>query len=91
MDRTIATALLQQELAAARARGYAALRNEVGNDVTREIVGPDGKEYQISLTVVWDKEENGPIRLIASIDDGGWRAFVPLTSGDLVDPETGPA
>jgi len=37
--------------------------------------------------VVWDAQENGPLRVIVSIDDGGWRAFAPLTGDDLISPE----
>jgi hypothetical protein len=34
-----------------------------------------------------DAQEDGPLRVIVSIDDGGWRAFVPLTADDLIYPE----
>jgi hypothetical protein len=88
MDRVVATELLQHELALARQRGYQQLAAEVGEDIQKQVIGPDGKEYQLSLLVIWDQEVNGAVRLIASIDDGGWRAFVPLTAGDLVYPDT---
>jgi hypothetical protein len=91
MDRIIATQLLQQELQRARERGYASLAANVGEETTREIVGPDGKQYQISVLVVWDRDENGTLRVIVSIDDGGWRAFKPLTADDLIHPDTNAA
>jgi hypothetical protein len=87
MDRTIATELLQQELALVRRRGYASLAAEVGEETTREIVGPDGKDYQISVLVVWDRDEKGPLRVIVSIDDGGLSAWKPLTIDDLIHPD----
>jgi hypothetical protein len=87
MDRTIASMLLERELAQARQRGYDGLKADVGQEVTKQVVGPDGKDYQVSVLVVWDAQENGPVRVIASIDDGGWRAFVPLTADDLIYPE----
>jgi hypothetical protein len=86
MDRIVATELLQQELGALRQRGYASLATDVGEEIVREIVGPDGKDYQISVLVVWDKNPNGALRIIASIDDGGWRALMPLTADDLIYP-----
>jgi hypothetical protein len=89
MDRAIATELLQQELARVRQRGYASLAADVGEETTREVVGPDGKDYQISVLLLWDSEKNGALKVIGSIDDGGWCAFVPLTLGDLIDPEAG--
>jgi hypothetical protein len=87
MDRTIARLLLEQELAQARQRGYGGLKADVGQEITKQIVGPDGKDYQISVLLVWDAQENGPLRVIVSIDDGSWRAFVPLTADDLIYPE----
>jgi hypothetical protein len=35
--------------------------------------------YQIELNVFWDSKPGGDLRIIGSIDDSGWRAFVPLT------------
>jgi hypothetical protein len=87
LDRAVATMLLEQELAQARQRGHGALKADVGEEVTKQIVGPDGKEYQMSLLIVWDDKENGALRVIASVDDGGWRAIAPLTADDLIYPE----
>ncbi|MFL4979380.1 MAG: hypothetical protein ACJ8FV_12955 [Xanthobacteraceae bacterium] len=87
MDRAIASMLLEQELAQARQRGYGGLKLDVCQEVTKQIVGPDGKDYQASVLVVWDAQENGPLRAIVSIGDSGWRAFAPLTGDDLISPE----
>lgn len=35
----------------------------------------------------WDDEPDGAIRVMASIDDGGWRAFVPLTEDFILAPD----
>ena len=43
--------------------------------------GPDGKEYQIEIGIFWDDTPNKDIRVIGSIDDGGIRAYFPLTRG----------
>jgi hypothetical protein len=83
--------LLQQELARVRQRGYASLAADVGEETAREIVGPDGKDYQISVLVVWDRDEKGALRVIVSIDDGGWSAWKPLTADDLNHPGTNAA
>jgi hypothetical protein len=58
MDRTIATEL-QRELALMRQRGYASLAANMGEEV-RQVTGHDGKDYQISVLLVWDREEGGP-------------------------------
>ena len=44
MDRAIASMLLEQEQA--RQRGYGRLKLDVGQEVTKQIVGPDGKDDQ---------------------------------------------
>ena len=88
MDRTVATRLLQQELAKVRQRGYRRLLAERGDEVVTQVVGPDGEEYTMSVQLFWDKEEHGPLRVIVSIDDGGLRAIVPLTIDDIVYPDT---
>jgi hypothetical protein len=67
--------------------GYGHLKVDVGQEVTKQVVGPDGKDDQMSVLVVWDAQENGPLRVIVSIDDDGWRAIVPLTPDDLIYPE----
>jgi len=36
--------------------------------------------------VFWDGRPGGDIRVLASIDDGGWRAFFPLTETLVVTP-----
>jgi len=32
---------------------------------------------------VWDADEGGDVRVISSVDDGRWRAFLPLISSIL--------
>jgi hypothetical protein len=44
-----------------------------------ELAGSSGAQYQLEITFHWDGPKGGDIRVIGSIDDGGWRAFLPLT------------
>lgn len=56
------------------------------NDTTQ---GRGRTEYQIELEVFWDspRKEEGDIRVIASIDDGGFlSSFRPLTAGFIMSP-----
>jgi len=39
--------------------------------------------YQIEITILWDSTPYEAIRIIGSIDDGGLRAFIPLTESVL--------
>lgn len=89
MNRQIAELLLGQEMAKARAMGYHKLRDLIdGEPIINEITGPDGKCYQLEVCVFWDNAKNGPIKLIGAVDDGGLRAFFPLSAGDLVYPDS---
>jgi hypothetical protein len=49
-----------------------------------------GVEYQVELTVLWDHKPNAAIRILGSIDDGGLRAFFPLSDSRLVMPKASP-
>lgn len=40
---------------------------------------PNGKEYQVEINASWDDETNENILVFLSIDNGGWRAYFPVT------------
>jgi hypothetical protein len=48
--------------------------------------GPSGTEFQVEVQAFWDDRPGEDLRVMVSIDDGGWRAFVPLTDGFIVRP-----
>ena len=52
-----------------------------------QAAGPSGASYQVDIQVRWDDEPNGDIRVLAGIDDGGWRAFAPLTEDFILGPD----
>jgi len=35
----------------------------------------------------WDSLPDGNLRIMASIDDGGWRALLPLTESLIMKPD----
>ncbi len=49
--------------------------------------GDSGTDYQLELSILWDRHPNGSIRIVGSIDDGGLGAFLPLTDSRLMKPE----
>jgi hypothetical protein len=91
MNRAEASTILNRHLDELEAAGYAALAERVGENQAIQERSPSGIEYQLELTVVWDGKPGGDLRLIASIDDGGWRAFFPLTESRPVRPGPRPA
>ena len=87
MNRTEAIAILNHHLDSLEALGYAALARQIGEDQAFERRGDSGTDYQLELSILWDRHPNGSIRIVGSIDDGGLGAFLPLTDSRLMEPE----
>jgi len=87
MDTKIARQVLGQEIGILRTRSYDSLRDELlERPSAKEIVGPDGRKYQLEMQAFWDDKPGGNLRVIVSIDDGGWRAFFPLNDSFIISP-----
>ena len=87
MDKKRAKSILAKQLARYRNKTYADLGRLIGQLDIFEITQPDGVIYQIEIQVMWDDKPEGDIRVMGSIDDGGWRADVPLTDSFIMTPE----
>ena len=80
MDTNEAVTLLGDALDRFRVQSYEALVRRIDAEpVTTESVGRSGTSYQIECTFMWDDKPGGNIRVMASVDDGGWRSFAPIT------------
>ena len=87
MDKEEALSLLKDFLDWLESAGYETLSARVGENDALEVTGPSDRKYQIEYDILWDhKPPNGNLRIIGSVDDGGLRAFVPLTDSRLVSP-----
>jgi hypothetical protein len=87
MNRVEALSVLQSQLQPWRERSWTQLREEVGQSHRFEVMAESGTWYQGDVQVFWDDKPDGAIRVMASIDDGGWRAFVPLTADFILAPD----
>ena len=87
MDTQEARRLIEEQLAKYRTWGYTALLRLLQEQDTFELEGPTGTKYQVEIQAVWDDRKGGDLRVLGSIDDGGWRSFVPLTSDFIIGPE----
>ncbi len=88
MDKNEAKCLLAKELKGWRRRTYADLVSLVdGEATTGELLGESGAHYQFEIQVFWDDKPAEDIRVFGSIDDGGIRAFFPLTDGFIMSPD----
>jgi hypothetical protein len=51
----------------------------------RTVVAESGVQYQVEVQAFWDDPRHpGNLRVIIAIDDGGWRAFHPLSADFIV-------
>ena len=87
MDEQIVYALIDGWLEELKKRPYDDLVSFMGHPQTKEVTGGDGKNYQLEAEVFWDGKKGGDIRVIVAGDDGGWRAFKPLTSDFIMAPD----
>jgi len=88
MDTAAAQKVLDEWLARLRAVPYPELASRVGSVTTDEVARDSERTWQLEIEVSWDDEPDGDIRVMASIDDGGLRAFVPMT-GDFIKSPSG--
>ena len=86
MDKHEANQLLSEALAKYRAVSYSDLPARIGDATCTEVIGASGTSYQIEINWDWDDRPGGDIRVMGSIDDGGWRAFFPLCDSFIMAP-----
>lgn len=80
MTQEEAIRLLEQELEGFRREPYPDLAHRIdGGSLNYERLGPAGKRYQVEVLFLWDSRPGGNVRVMGSIDDGGWRALMPVT------------
>jgi hypothetical protein len=88
MNKEEAIRLLERELEVFRLEPYADLVRRIGTDpVVFERDGADSTRYQFEIEFFWDGPRGGDVRVIGSVDDGGWRAFVPITRSFIKAPD----
>ena len=80
MNQDEALRLLELELDTFRGVSYANLAARIDQGpIVSERTGQDGAVYQLEVQVLWDGPTGGDVRVMGSIDDGSWRALVPVT------------
>jgi hypothetical protein len=87
VDKKEARAILAEEIATLRTWSYDELAALINDPTGGEIIGPSGTRYQVELDAVWDDKKGGPVRVFAMVDDGGLRAFAPLSESFIIAPD----
>lgn len=86
MDKQEAKAILAVQLVNYRGRSYTELQKLLKSQDTFELTGDSGARYQLEFYAVWDVNPGGNLRVCGCIDDGGVRAFFPLTADFIAAP-----
>ncbi|MCM2326951.1 MAG: hypothetical protein NDI88_03580 [Lysobacter sp.] len=86
MDTVAAQKVLNEWLARLRAVPYPELASRVGSVTTDEVARDSERSWQLEVEVSWDDEPDGNVRVMVSIDDGGLRAFVPMSEDFIKSP-----
>lgn len=87
MDKKEAKRIIAEQLKKYRSKSYQELIQLIDAEpIVYEIMENNNIKYQIEIQVFWDDKPNGDIRVSGDIDDGGFRAFFPLTKDFIKDP-----
>jgi hypothetical protein len=88
MDREEARSVAQEQLAELRQATYAELVDRLlDKEEHAERLGASGARYSVESQAFWDDKQHGNLRVMVSIDDGGWRAFAPLSVDFIRAPD----
>jgi len=91
MNNAEAIQLLDTALDEFGRQSYADLVRRIERDpkaepVCFEPVGASSTRYQLEIDVFWDHSPGGAVRVMGSIDDGGfWRSVAPLTRWQAIN------
>jgi hypothetical protein len=88
MDRAEAFSVAEAELKELRRTTYSQLVERLlDKQESVERVGASGARYAVEIQAFWDDKPNGNLRVSTAVDDGGWRAFVPLVVDFIRAPD----
>jgi hypothetical protein len=87
MDKVEARQVLAGKIAELRRWSYTDLLRFFMEPEGLEVIGPSGTIYQLEIQALWDDKRSRHLRVLASTDDGGWRAFAPLCDDVIIAPD----
>jgi hypothetical protein len=88
MDKVEAQTILSEQMERFSRRDYSELQRLVESKHVEDfdVHGASGTRYGVEVQFFWDDKHKGRIRVVGSIDDGGIRAFVPMTETSVISP-----
>jgi hypothetical protein len=86
MNKIEAQSILDEQLSIFARRSYEELAKLVNVPKNITVQVPSGAKFQIEFNIFYDSGKRDNLRIVGSIDDGGWRSFVPLTKTLIMKP-----
>jgi hypothetical protein len=87
MNKAEARQLLEEAVQELRGRNRSELEQLLSTQEVVEVQGKSGTTYQMEKQAMWDDKKGHDLRVMVSIDDGGWHAIFPLTESFIVAPD----
>jgi hypothetical protein len=88
VNKAEAKKIIAKELEQYRIKPYSELVEMIDKEsINYELTSEGGDRYQIEIEAFWDNKPNGDVRIIGGIDDGGWRAFIPVSDSFIKNPD----
>jgi hypothetical protein len=86
MNMVEARKVLSERLARYRPLSYAELVGKIGSVEREDIPRAGQRSWRVVIEFFWDRRPEGDIRVLGAIDDGGIRAFMPVTDSFIKAP-----
>lgn len=87
MDNYEAIEILNQELDDYRPKPYAELKElATGKPIGKEVRTYNDADYNVEVIIDWVDKAGGNIKVLAYIEDGEMRSFIPLSKAFIKTP-----
>jgi hypothetical protein len=87
MNKQEALQILRRHLSRYRERPYAELVKLQYSQEVCKVTAESGVTYNLEFQAFIDEPSKHTLRVLGSIDDGGIRAFFPLSEGFIIAPD----
>jgi hypothetical protein len=88
MDNSEAIEILSRELDQYRPKSYSELAALIsGKPIGKEVRTFHDADYNVEVVINWSEEPGGNIKVLAYIEDGEMRSFIPLTKSFIKSPD----
>lgn len=84
MNRKDAKLLADGKISELELKPYATFLDKIGTVDTLSVDSSDGGSYNIEIQYFWDNKPNESIRILVSVDYGGWSTIFPVSSSTVI-------